>query len=209
LSIALSSEPPTASSQVPVIVNKRELARALAVALPTITGYLDRFDDFPVIQEGEQGREWQFDLIAVRDFLAGKREDEERQAQARQAAVAQFALPIDHVASDPEAAQLTPQQRAALAKARQLERELARESGLLVPTADVRARNAVAITRLNKRLNSFILQLSRKLEWSQATLREVQGMARELRLEFIRDLREFGPDEQGGVSADQTEPALL
>ena len=46
MSVALSSEPPAMSGPVAVIVNKRELARALNVALPTIAGYLDRYDDF-------------------------------------------------------------------------------------------------------------------------------------------------------------------
>lgn len=191
------------------LVSKRELCVILRISRPTLDSWLDRQSDFPVVERGGNGKEWQFDAAEVVSYLREKKDQEQRDAAERAERLQQFALPIDHVAADAEAASLTPQQRAALARARQLERELARGSGLLVPTADVRLALQSAITRLTNHLHSMVLQLARKHQWSPMVLRDAQGMLRDGRESFIRDLREFSPDATGGVEPQPAEPALL
>src|SRR5690242_3110714 len=101
-----------------LIVNKRELARrVLDCSLPTLNELIERYPDFPVERRGSNGVEWLFDADRVVDFLRAKREAEARASEERNALFAQFRLPIDEVA--PEGAdELSPAQRAALAKAR-------------------------------------------------------------------------------------------
>lgn len=194
------------------LVTKRELCTILRISRPTLDNWLDRNDDFPVVERGTNGKEWQFDPAAVVAFLRDKKDQEQRDAAERAEALQQFALPIDAVAADAEAAGLTPQQRAALARARLAERELARDSGLLVPTADVRAALQPAIRQLADHFNSVILQAARKYRWPMVQLRDVQGMMRDGQETFIRKLttRGLAPDQQGGAAVEPSaEPALL
>jgi len=192
-----------------MLVSKRELCAVLRISRPTLDNWLDRNDDFPVMERGGNGKEWQFDAAAVVAYLRDKKDQEQRDAAERAGRLQQFALPIDDVAADREAASLTPQERVAYARARQLERALARDSGLLVPTAEVRAALQIAIARLGRHLDSLVLQLARKHQWSPTVLRDTQGMLRDGREAFIRDLRGFAPDATSGVEPQPAEPALL
>jgi hypothetical protein len=144
-------------------------------------------------------------------FLDAKRTEEAQHTAARVAAVAQFALPIDGIAADPDTPTLTPQQRYVNAKAREVERKIARDSGLLVPTADVRAALQPAIKRLADHFDSVILTAARKYQWPLAQLRDVQAMMRDGRVAFIRSLaeRHLAPDQEGGALVEASaEPAL-
>lgn len=97
-------------------MNKRELATVLGVSLPTISDYLERWPDFPVVKRGCLGQPWAFEPVAVRAFLAERDGARRRAADERRAAVAQFALPL------PAAADSAPADVVAGALARMTER---------------------------------------------------------------------------------------
>jgi hypothetical protein len=66
----------------PVLINKRGLARMLGVSIPTVSAILDRYPDFRSRREGRVGLEWQFNSADVQAFLAGKRALEAATASA-------------------------------------------------------------------------------------------------------------------------------
>ena len=191
------------------LVSKRELCTILRISRPTLDNWLDRNDDFPVVERGGNGKEWQFDAAAVVAYLRDKKDQEQRDAAERAERLQQFALPIDDIAAAPDAASLTPQERVQYARARQIERELARDSGLLVPTADVRQALQTAIRQLADHFDSVVHQVAREEQWPPATLRKVQGKMHEGRTAFISRLRDYSPDATGGVEPQAAEPALL
>src|SRR5690348_9520844 len=128
-----------------LIVNKRELARrVLECSLPTLNELIERYPDFPVERRGSNGVEWEVDADRVIEFLRSKREIEARASEERNTLFAQFKLPIDDVAPE-GAGELSPSQRASLARARLAERKLALEAGMLVPVTDVRQALQVAL----------------------------------------------------------------
>jgi len=56
---------------VTLLVNLAEMARTLDVSLPTMRDLLVRHADFPVVQRGGTGAIWQFDPVAVIEFMPG------------------------------------------------------------------------------------------------------------------------------------------
>ncbi len=137
------------------LVNKRELAfRVLSCSLPTLDKMLERYPDFPVVTRGGNGVEWEFDPVEALAFVRRQREDAARATVAQQEFFAQFSLPIDDVAPE-GAAELAPAQRLAMAKARQAEQQLARETGFLVETAAVRQALQIGLAALGRSLQQM------------------------------------------------------
>ncbi len=68
------------SSDGVTVVNKRELAKLLVVSVVTVNAFMDRLDNFPVVQPGTNGKVWQFDAATVKVFMAA-REAEKQQAE--------------------------------------------------------------------------------------------------------------------------------
>jgi len=135
-----------------ILVNKRDLAlKVLRCSLPTLDAWIARDASFPVVTRGGNGVEWQFDPQAVLAYIATAKEAEEKAGAERQVFFAQFALPIDE-AAPPGSSDLSPAQRLKIAKARQAEQQLARETGFLVETAKVRQALQTACAGMAKAL---------------------------------------------------------
>jgi phage terminase Nu1 subunit (DNA packaging protein) len=189
-----SSDRPNASPIGGVSVNKKELAAIVDCSLSTLSAWIDRFGEaFPVIDRGTNGREWRFDPAAVLAFLKAQRDTEERETAARAVWLQQYALPglaspddIDGVSK--------PSDLLALAKVRQIHRREQMESGLLVPTSEVRMALTGAVAKLNRFFQAILTQLARKHGWSDAQLRDAQAMAHEAQRSFVRDVGTFAPE---------------
>lgn len=184
-----------------MLVNKQELADALGVSLPTIGSMIRRYPDLPVVQRGDNGIAYQFDLVAVRDFIAEKKAAEARHKAGRSELLAQFALPIDDITPDADR-DLKPGERLALARARAAERELALKSGLLVPTTEVRTALNTAFTKLGADLRSFLRQVAREHAWPDAVLRRHEAELAETQARFVRDAAHYLTESVAPHAAD-------
>jgi phage terminase Nu1 subunit (DNA packaging protein) len=140
-------------------LNKRELGRLLGVSLPTIDAYLDRHPDFPILQQGTNGREWQFDAAAVREFLAAHEAEEAAAETRRQEQIAQLAQPLEAAAGTVQ--EITPGDRLKLIRALIAEDELRRTRGSLVSAPAMRQALTAAIARWNRAQTATIRQAGR------------------------------------------------
>jgi phage terminase Nu1 subunit (DNA packaging protein) len=172
-----------------LLVNKSELARqVLRCSLPALNDMIDRDPNFPIVSRGSNGIEWQFDPVVVQDYLRGLREAATKAADDRQSFLAQFRLPIDEIAPD-GASELSPAARKALASARMAERTLALQTGLLVPTAEVRQKLHIAFGALAKRLGSLAKQIRTEFNLPEEVERSIARRIAESQRTIVEELR--------------------
>lgn len=192
------------------LVNKRELAKILKCSLPTVGALVDRYADFPVERRGSNGVEWQFDPEAVTTFLQQKREEETAAAaeahQQRAELLDQFRLPIDDIAPSDDAG-LTPQQRLASARARQIEDRMAREAGLLVPTTEVRARLSAALAQLNQFLAALPGSIGRRYNLPDPVVRDMRRTIEQQQRQFLQELGVLAPPDTAPDDVEDDELA--
>jgi phage terminase Nu1 subunit (DNA packaging protein) len=117
------------------VVNRAQLAEALAVSEPTIDRY--RKDGMPVLVEGTNGQAYQFQLSECWAWLKGK--DDERRAQDERArhSIRQLRLEVVGGTVGDSEMGLTPKERQAIYDVELSYNKLARERGDLVPLAEV------------------------------------------------------------------------
>lgn len=167
-----------------LIVNKRELAKILECSLPTLDNLIDRYSDFPVLQRGSNGIEFQFGAAAVIEFLRAKTEEEAHAADERRSLFEQFKLPIDEVAGG-EGADLAPAQRAQMALARSREHELALKVGMVLPRSDHRQACDLLVRGVGQFLDQLPTQLARFHNLPEAVVRSMRSMIDEQRRAFV------------------------
>jgi phage terminase Nu1 subunit (DNA packaging protein) len=188
-----SERAPTAER---LLVNKRELARVLKCSLPTVDNIIDRYPGFPIERRGSHGVEWEFDVDLVTAFLKRQRDAEAQQTVARDELLQQFTLPIDDTAPEGSTV-LSPAQRKAQAEALRIERKLAMESGLLVPTSEIRQQLADPIAQLGRFLDTLPVQLGRRFNLPEEVVRAARDLIDDGRRSFVRglgDLAKRGDD---------------
>lgn len=197
--MALSEAPAGA----PVVrVNKRELAGILGVSLPTISRWLNCYRDFPVLQPGTNGREYQFDAAAVRDFMASKDAEEERIEAEREAAIAQLGLPLEEQAEDAAAGVLKPRERLDHVRAISAEDKLRQERGFLVSVPATRQAMTAAIARWNRAIHARIRQDGRDFNLPDAVVRALLAGVAETQRQFVRELgHDAGLPDEGRNAA--------
>ena len=197
----LSPDPAAEVPEPAPLVNKRELATILGCSLPTLSAWITRYDDFPVQERGTNGKQWLFDAAGVREFLRGKRDEEQTEAEERAERLKQFALPgLDQPEEAAGAVKATD--LLAMARVRALQRQEQREAGLLVPTSDVRVVLTTAITRLNRALNAMLGMLARKHGWGEVQLRDARTILHDTQRAFVRDAGQFASAEGDGEAMD-------
>lgn len=207
LTLSLPAAASAPAVPVPVLVNKVELARLLGISVPTLSARIDQHADFPIVQPGTNGVEWRFDPVAVRDFLA--RKDAEREladAARREALNSQFALPIQ--APDTAGGALTPQQRLALAKAHQVERDLARDAAMLVVTSEVRIALNAAFGLLSRHIDSIALDLAKDLSLSPDRAAALKARLADAKASFRREIRDFAEAQRAAAVSTDAAPLL-
>lgn len=70
------------------LVGKKRLACVLRMDRTTIDAWVARYPDFPVVTRGGEGNiAWQFDVEAVRDFMATKRAEQDQERATQRVAV--------------------------------------------------------------------------------------------------------------------------
>lgn len=167
-------------------VNKRELARIIDVSLPTLDRLLELYSEFPVVQRGKPGVEWQFDPEEAKRFLQAKRDGQEREAAERRELLGQMRLSID----PPETAGQSAAQRLQTARARLLERKVSQEAGLLVSTAEMRQALTMAFAKFGRFFDQLAGRVARKHGLPIAVEHSIREMIDEGRQDFVRELRE-------------------
>lgn len=170
-----------------LVCNKAELAERLKCSLPTLDAWLRGDPDFPVKQRGSNGVAWQFVLTDVIAYLRRQDEEAQRAIDERKSLFEQFRLPLDEIAS-PEAEGLTPQQRAALALARQREHDLALAAGQVVMASDMREAYRRVFRAFGRFFDGMPAQLGRMHNLPDPVVRSIRAQVDEQRRNLVRDL---------------------
>ena len=77
------------------IVSKQQLAISLGTTGATLDRWMARHPDFPIVRVGQGGAHvvaWQFDVDAVRSFMASKRAEAQRTRERREAMIQQYGM---------------------------------------------------------------------------------------------------------------------
>src|SRR5579862_9714300 len=181
-----------------MLVNKRELAVILGCSLPTLDKMIRQHRNFPTVRRGSPGVDWGFEAETVIEFIRQKREearhDAERALEEKAAYLDQFALPIDDLVPESERG-LSPNQRAALARARLAERKLAMESGMLVPVAELRQGLTAVWSHLGKRFDDLPRLLGTECDLSPETQERMRSYLDSWRRLTVTALSDLFPKE--------------
>ncbi|PYD57466.1 DNA packaging protein [Komagataeibacter xylinus] len=183
-------------------VNKRELANRLRISLPTLTNWLDRWPEFPVVERGRNGVSWTFHLDDVLAFLTARREEEAAKEAGRDAELMklQMALWPEPVAQ-PSAQRIPIKERLDLARLQDLQMKQAKEAGKLVNAEELQDLFTSVFGRLGRDINVFIRQLGREQSWPDAMIRQAESkladMQRTAVQKVLDDMKVDEADDDG------------
>jgi phage terminase Nu1 subunit (DNA packaging protein) len=151
--------------------NKTELAHKLRVTTVTLTRWLLRYGPaFPVVQRGDQGRDWIFDFEEVFGFLRERREEEARADAERDQQLAQLALPFDVGESSQRS---TAKDELLAWRLRRLQREEAERARDLVPAAAMGDAAAALVADIVREAEALLRQLATENSWPESYKRTV------------------------------------
>ncbi|GBQ52226.1 terminase small subunit [Komagataeibacter sucrofermentans] len=181
-------------------VNKRELAKRLRVSLPTLTNWIDRWEDFPVVSRGGNGVSWAFSLEEVFAFLADRREEEAQSKAGRDQQLLDLQLSFDALLPpDPQPApgsRMSVKEQIDAWKLRDLKRKEAERCGTLVIAADVQEMFTSAVARLSRDIAVYIRQTGREQGWPDAMIRQAEAKLADMQRKSVTDaLRALETDE--------------
>lgn len=176
------------SSNLPASVNKRELAAILGCSLPTVSAWIDRYPDFPVIDRGTNGKEWHFDPEAVTAYVAELKAAEARQAAEQQARIQQLGLPF----TDPGDGVQPSTANYSLDDIKRIQAldKLRMERGFLVDVSETRQAFTAAIARWSRAQRAVINQAGRDFNLPDGVTRALFDRMAEAQRQFVRDLRQ-------------------
>jgi phage terminase Nu1 subunit (DNA packaging protein) len=164
---------------------------------------IKRWADFPIIERGGPGKEWQFDGEQVVAFLQAKRDEEESAQAQKNELLAQLTLPIGRKDMSGRAISIDDEIKAA--KLRALQRDELKEAGFLVPTLEVRTALERALRRFGQALDSAVDRAARKHNLPDAIKRSLESEFADARIGFVRDAAQFLPQPE---QADDEQFAL-
>lgn len=181
MSLVLSSNPVDP-------VNKRELAAILGRSVPTVSAWIERYPDFPVLDRGTNGKEWRFDPAAVAAFVTDLDAAEARATAERQTRIQQLGLPFTDPGDgvQPTNAGYTLDD----IKLIQATDKLRMERGFLVDVSETRVTFTAAIARWNRAQRAVIHQAGRDFNLSEAVTRGLFDRFAQAQRQFVRDLRQ-------------------
>lgn len=188
-------------------VNKRELASRLRISLPTLTSWLDRWPDFPVVERGRNGVSWTFHLDEVFAFLTARREEEAEKEANRDAELMKLQLslwpePVPAPSSD---SRLSIKERYDLARLQDLQIKQAKQAGKLVHAEDLQDLFTSVFGRLGRDINVFIRQLGREQSWPDAMIRQAESKVADMQrtaVQKVLDDMKIGETEDDGPQPD-------
>lgn len=187
-----------------MLVNKQELADLLKVSLPTLSGLLRRYPDFPVEVEGTNGVEWQFDVEKVVEFMREKDEAERKALEARAEAMRAWQLPFAEPVTQAPGV-LSAAQQLQLAKAQREQHKLAQESGLLIPATTVRMALRTGFSNLGPGLARIADQVGRQHhlpdDITQSIRLQVEDLVRRTVADTTRELNEKSAELAAEIAA--------
>lgn len=177
--------------------NLEEMAGRLGVSLPTMRSLIKRYSDFPVVQPGRNGVPWQFDPMAVTDYIAAKRREEAEAKQQRDELLAQVSLPLEETIP-PEERPTNAADRLKLAQAMRAEDELAKQRGFLVARTDMRQRLEACWAPLTQEILTLPGRMGRRYNLPAPVVRD-------MRLTVERALRDMH-ERLGDLATGGTPP---
>ncbi len=188
-------------------VNKRELANRLRISLPTLTSWLDRWPEFPVVERGRNGVSWTFHLDEVLTFLTARREEEAAKEAGRDAELMklQLALWPEPVAVASSDSRLSIKERYDLARLQDLQIKQAKQAGKLVNAEELQDLFTSVFGRLGRDINVFIRQLGREQSWPDAMIRQAESKLADMQrtaVQQVLDDMKIGETEDDGPQPD-------
>lgn len=167
----------------------RELALQLDVSRQTLSVWLDRWRDFPIVSRGTNGQKYAFDAAAVFDFLRAKKAEQAAASTARDEALAQLAFPFDLDGEDGAAPApgVSIKDQIEAVRLRRLQREEAMASGVLVHAADVADTLAACFAQLNRALHAAVRRIGQNHNLPDAVTRSMDAEVTEAQRVFVRE----------------------
>lgn len=185
--IALSSP----DEQTAPLVNLRELAVYLRTTRQTLSVWLDRWPDFPVITQGTNGRQYQFNAADVVAFLRSKKDEQARSSAERDQALAQLAFPFE-VADEPATGlRLSAKDQMEAIKLRRMQREEAERSGQLVEAVAVTDLLTTCFTTLQRTLRAGIRQAGIEHNLPSSVVRALEARLAEAQRALVSEAGTF------------------
>ena len=178
--------------------NKAELALRLGISLPTLTGWMQRYPEFPIASRGSNGRSYAFDFAAVFEFLRSRQEEQSQAKAERDEALAQLRLPFDLPNVEPPPKTASPKEELDAWRLRKFQREEMEKAGKLIPTDIVLPAITGVLARLNRDAHSFLRQLARENNWPDPYTRTVEARLGDIQRAGVKDLI----DQFGGTADD-------
>lgn len=169
-------------------MNKRELAAIVGRSVPTISNWIDKYPDFPVVDRGTNGKEWVFDPHAVRDFIATIEAADAQAAADRAARLQQLGLPFTDPgdASQPSAVAYTLDD----IKRIQALDTLRQQRGFLVDVTEIRQQLTSAVARWSRANRAAIAQAARDHNLPDPVARAIRESLEEAQRQFVAALRQ-------------------
>ena len=175
-----------------VTLNKAEMAKRLKVSLPTLTNWLDRWPDFPIVDRGTNGKSWRFDPHAVFDFLAERQEEEQRKSAGRDEQLERLQLQFDELfepEDQPRSLGTVPaKEQIDIWRLRDLKRKEAERCGKLVIADQMQDMMATAFAMLARDTGAFLRQLARDQSWPDAVLRQAESRLKDVQLKSVNSV---------------------
>lgn len=183
-------------------VNKRELANRLRISLPTLTSWLDRWTDFPVVERGRNGVSWTFYLDEVLAFLTARREEEAAKEADRDAELMKLQLTLwPEPVAQPVSPRIPVKEQLDLARLQDLQMKQAERAGKLVNAEEVQDLFTSVFGRLGRDINVFIRQLGREQSWPDVMIRQAESkladMQRTAVQKLLKDMKADETDDDG------------
>jgi phage terminase Nu1 subunit (DNA packaging protein) len=188
------------------VVNKRELARYLKTSVVTIGNWIERYEAFPILQPGTNGRDYKFDLRAVVDFLRAQKDAETRFAAERDEALAQLVLPLVLEAIDPPPSnglKLSTKDQIEALKLSSMRRQEAERLGQLVPVAEVSEALIAALATFSRMQRAAVRQAAADQNLPHSVVRALEQRFADAQRTFVREAGAYlTPIEGEGALVD-------
>lgn len=160
------------------LVGKYALAKSLGWTRDRLDRRIEADPDFPIVERGGgAGERWQFDLDAVRAYLAN--------------------------ADSAESDKVTPRQRREIAQAEAIERKNREAAGELIEVAPFRDDIGLMFARLGKSFDELGLEIVKRLGLPAEAHQVVQELVDERRRQMIADMDQYLADDDEEDGEDE------